>query len=273
MNRPEPPSTGENGGTLGQRLRAYSVHVYTASGVALALLAALEMTRSQPDARYIFLLLFGTVFIDATDGPLARRWDVKRWAARIDGRTIDDIVDYLTFTFLPLLLMARMQWLPEPVWLWIVPALIASLFGFANREAKDESDGFFLGFPSYWNVVAFYLYMLRPPSWAALALIVILSVLTFVPSRYLYPSQRAPFSRLTTVLCVMWGVLLVIVLARATDDARPLILLSLVFPVYYMLMSWALTLQHHRRGRRPARTAVHSPDHSSSAEMPSTSHR
>ena len=134
--------------TLFQRVRGYAVHVYTASGVGLALLAAMEICAPAPDPRRCFILLFAAVFIDATDGFFARRWHVKTWAAAIDGRTIDDIVDYLTFTFLPLLLMWRMEWLPQPGALYVIPALIASLFGFANRQAKDEAGGFFLGFPS-----------------------------------------------------------------------------------------------------------------------------
>jgi phosphatidylcholine synthase len=115
--------------------------------------------------------------------------------------------------------------------------LLASAYGFSRVNAKTE-DGYFLGFPSYWNVVAFYLYVLRPPAWVVLALVIGLSVLTFVPSRYIYPSQRAPFNRLTTLLCAIWGVLLLLILAR------PLILVSLGFPVYYMLMSWALAVRH-----------------------------
>src|ERR671916_3331022 len=138
------------------RLLAALVHVYTASGVLFALAATIEICSSAPDPRLVFVLLAAAVLVDATDGPLARRAEVKRWLPSIDGRTIDDIVDYLTFTFLPLLLVWRMGWLPEPAALWVVPALLASLFGFANTGAKDEEGGFFLGFPSYWNVVAIY---------------------------------------------------------------------------------------------------------------------
>jgi phosphatidylcholine synthase len=95
--------------TFGQRLRAYSVHVYTALGVVFAFLAAAETCAPHPDPRWVFVWLTIAVLIDATDGPLARRWHVKSWAPRINGRTIDDIVDYLTFTFVPLLLVWRLQ--------------------------------------------------------------------------------------------------------------------------------------------------------------------
>src|SRR5918994_5941410 len=140
----------------GLRFAAALVHVYTASGVLLALAATIEICSAAPDPRYVFLALAAAVMVDATDGPLARRADVKRWMPSIDGRTIDDIVDYLTFTFVPLLLVWRMGWLPAPASAYVVIALVASLLGFAHREAKQEADGFFRGFPSYWNVYAFY---------------------------------------------------------------------------------------------------------------------
>src|ERR687898_263308 len=106
------------------------------------------------------------------------------------ARTIDDIVDYLTFTFIPLLLVWRMGWLPEPAMVWIAPALLASLFGFANTAAKDEAGGFFLGFPSYWNVVAFYAgfaHHLYGP-WVNAAMLLLLALLTVLPVRFLYPN-------------------------------------------------------------------------------------
>lgn len=240
-----------------EKFLAWGVHLYTATGlVAAALIAVLVVRGGDASFRAAFALMLLATFVDSTDGWLARRARVKEVVPDFDGRTLDDIVDFQTYTSLPLLLIWRAGILMGGEALWLLLPLLASAYGFSRVNAKTD-DGYFLGFPSYWNVVAFYLYMLRPPSWAALALIVILSVLTFVPSRYLYPSQRAPFSRLTTVLCVMWGVLLVIILARPTDEARPLVLVSLVFPVYYMLMSWALALRLRRRGRHTAPAPAH----------------
>lgn len=240
-----------------EKFLAWGVHLYTATGlVAAALIAVLVVRGGDASFRAAFALMLVATFVDSTDGWLARRARVKEVVPDFDGRTLDDIVDFQTYTSLPLLLIWRAGILMGGEALWLLLPLLASAYGFSRVNAKTD-DGYFLGFPSYWNVVAFYLYMLRPPSLAALALIVILSVLTFVPSRYLYPSQRAPFSRLTTVLCVMWGVLLVIILARPTDEARPLVLVSLVFPVYYMLMSWALALRLRRRGRHTTPAPAH----------------
>ncbi len=226
------------------RWRAYLVHAYTASGVLFAFLAALEVARAAPDARWVFLWLAVAGLIDATDGPLARRWEVKRYAPAIDGRTIDDLVDFLTFTFVPLLLVARMGWVPGPALVWIGPALIASLLGFAHVGAKQEAEGFFRGFPSYWNLVAYYVglwaqapYLPAGP-YVSAALLLALAALTVAPVRFIYPNLvparwRGP---------VLWGAYAWLVLLAALLPWYPhvppaLMLLSLVYPAFYVWLS------------------------------------
>jgi phosphatidylcholine synthase len=225
------------------RLRAAAVHVYTASGVVLAFLATAEICSAEPDPRTVFILLALAVLVDATDGPLARRWEVKRWLPAIQGRTIDDIVDYLTYTFVPLLLVWRMGWVPEPALAWIAPALVASLFGFANSGIKDETGGFFLGFPSYWNVVAFYagpLDRLYGPALNA-ALLLLLSVATLLPLRFLYPNLAPRPWRTPVILgALLW---LGAMLAMLRDYPRVpawAVWLSLLYPAFYVWLSLRL---------------------------------
>jgi phosphatidylcholine synthase len=226
--------------TASERARGYAVHAYTASGVAFAFAAAIELCSADPSPVRFFLYNVAAVFVDATDGPLARAWQVKKWAPTIDGRTIDDIVDYLTFTFLPLLLIWRMGWIPEPRLLWVVPALMASLFGFANTGAKDEGAGFFLGFPSYWNVVAVYAgiahHFLGP--WINAALLVALAVLTVLPVRFIYPNL-APRPWKVPLLggAVVWLAILVWMLADYPSPPGWLVWLSLVYPALYTALS------------------------------------
>jgi phosphatidylcholine synthase len=239
--------------TPSQRARAYAVHVYTASGVALAFLAAVEMCAAVPDPTRVFLYLAGTVVIDATDGPFARRWHVKRWAAGTDGRTIDDIVDYLTYTFLPLLLVWRMGWLPEPGALFVVPALVASLFGFANTAAKDEEGGFFLGFPSYWNAVAFYAgiwhHLFGP--WVNAVVILALAALTLAPIGFVYPNLAPRRWRLPVTLSALaWLVLAIWMLRDYPDVPAWAMWLSLVPPLFYTAVSAHLW---STRGSKPIR--------------------
>jgi len=238
-------------GTAGQRVRAHAVHVFTASGVALAFLAAQELCRPRPDARLVFALFAGTVLIDALDGPLARAWNVKKFAPAIDGRTIDDILDYITYTFLPLLLVWRMGWIPEPGALFVIPALIASLFGFANTAAKDEAGGFFLGFPSYWNVVAFYaglVHHLHGP-WPNAVMLLALAALTVMPVRFLYPNLAPrPWKMPLLAGAALWLAVMIVMLADYPHPPGWLFALSLVYPAFYTMMSILLS----RRAPRAA---------------------
>jgi phosphatidylcholine synthase len=135
---------------------------------------------------------------------------------------------------------------------WLLVPLLASAYGFCQVSIKT-ADGYFLGFPSYWNVVAFYLYLLRPPTWLSLTILLGLAMLTFVPTKYLYPSQRGPLSGLTNVLGAVWGVAVLVILYLLPSDAPPqgpsseqagvfwLGCASLAYPVYYLVISWAMS--------------------------------
>jgi phosphatidylcholine synthase len=231
----------------GRKTRAYLVHVLTATGVAFAFLAMTEVASADPRPRWAFGWLAIAVLIDAADGPLARLWNVKLYAGRIYGGLIDNIVDYLTFTFIPLMLVWRMDWLPGPDALWVVGAMMASLFGFSNTTAKQAEAGFFLGFPSYWNIVAYYVGLLVTGYGAvgravALGAVVLFAVLTVLPVRFLYPNQApAPWRTPLIGGALVWLGLLVAMLP--TFPHRPawgghwLFGLSLVYPAFYFGLS------------------------------------
>jgi phosphatidylcholine synthase len=222
------------------RALAMGVHLYTASGLLFALLAAIEMCVPDPDPRRVFLWLFITVLIDATDGPLARRFEVKKVVPNIDGRKIDDIVDFLTFTFLPLLLVVRMGWVPSPGIAYVGPALIASVLGFANVGAKDEQGGFFLGFPSYWNVAAFYAGIAAPlfGPWPNAIGFLILAVLTVTPIGFIYPNL-APRRWKAAILggAFVWAALIAAMLLRYPRPPLWMTALSIVYLVFYVVVS------------------------------------
>ncbi|HEX8491487.1 MAG TPA: CDP-alcohol phosphatidyltransferase family protein [Pyrinomonadaceae bacterium] len=235
-----------------EKVLAWGVHLYTATGLILAAgMAVLIVRGGDASFRSALLLMVLATFIDSTDGWLARRARVREVVPNFDGRRLDDIVDFHTYTSLPLLLVWRAGVLPQEYAWWLLLPLLASVYGFSQVNAKTP-DGYFLGFPSYWNVVTFYLYLLHPPYWLSLAIIVLFSLLTFVPTRYLYPSSRAPFSRLTALLAALWAVSCFLILSGVTGDSSWPVLLSFSFPAYYLLMSWALSIHHWRHRHQPS---------------------
>jgi phosphatidylcholine synthase len=245
---------------------AWCVHFYTSLGLVCAAGIAYSLFQGGGHAfRDAFTLMLLATLIDATDGTLARAIRIKEVLPGFDGRRLDDLVDFLTYTALPLLLIWRAGLLPVGTEAWLLLPLLASAYGFCQVSAKTD-DGYFLGFPSYWNLVAFYLYVLQPlPSWLPLAVVIALALLTFVPSRYLYPSSRGGrLNRVTNLLSAIWAGFLVAILcllapealspdAAADHPARLLAVASLFFPLYYMAASWFITLRLWRRSRlRPA---------------------
>lgn len=240
-----------------RKIAAWLVHGYTALGLVAAAGMAVFIVRGGADSfRWAIALMIVATFIDSTDGWMARRARVKEVLPQFDGRRLDDIIDFQTYTSLPLLFIWRAQVLPEHLNWWLLVPLIASAYGFSQSDAKTE-DNFFLGFPSYWNVVAIYLYWLRPPAGVALTLIIALALLTFVPSLYLYTMRGGRFSRLTNVLSSIWAALLALIVANVFDDPKPLIRASLAFPVYYFVLSWMITLQRWFGARRQSARAEH----------------
>ena len=232
---------------------AWSAHLYTATGlVAAAMIAVLLVRGGDESFRWALGLMLLATVIDSTDGWLARRARVKEVTPGFDGRRLDDLIDFQTYTSLPLLLIWRAEIFSGGQEWWLLLPLLAGVYGFSQTEAKTD-DGYFLGFPSYWNVVAFYLYMLRPPEWSALGLIIALSVLTFVPTRYLYASKSGPFSRMTILLGIIWAVMLLLILLRAPQGPAPLTLASSYYPIYYMALSWIITFRL-RQKPRPAKS-------------------
>jgi phosphatidylcholine synthase len=240
------------------RARAYAVHLFTASGVVAAFLAVAELFGGAPDERVVFAWLVVAVLIDAVDGHLARAWEVKRFAPDINGRTIDDIVDYLTFTFIPLLLVWRMGWVPFAPGIsgivWIAPALLASLLGFANVGAKDEAAGYFRGFPSYWNIAAFYAGLAfygwgETGQWLNGVALLALAALTVSPVRFLYPNLAPRPWKLPVMLgAFAWLALLIGMLLVYRQVPGWAVALSLIYPVFYAALSILIDPRKLSRG-------------------------
>lgn len=224
----------------GLKLGAFLVHLYTASGAVLAFLMVLAAIDNRPvEALWLALV---ALIVDSTDGTLARRFRVWETVPWFDGRRLDDIVDYLTYVFAPVVLLWRGGFLPAGAGGAALAALplLASSYQFCQTDAKTE-DHFFRGFPSYWNIVAFYaiVYALSPHVVGAILLLC--SVLVFVPIRYVYPSRTVAFRRLTLTLTAIWLVLYALILLQDPLNAGFLAHLSLLYLLYYLGLSLYLT--------------------------------
>ncbi len=229
------------------RAKAFLVHCYTASTMIVLLVATSFLLNGQLTEALFTMLL--TIVIDATDGSLARRYKVKQYAPEYDGRTMDDIIDYVSYVFLPVVFLIKAGMLLEPVVFFAAFPLVASAFGFSRVNAKLDADGFFVGFPSYWNIVLAYFYLANSPAWLNSLIIVLLAALVFVPTRYIYITRFPHNRRAHLAGASLSGVTLLAALLISGETRTALVLISLVYPLIYTVYSLVLD----RRARRAVR--------------------
>jgi phosphatidylcholine synthase len=235
---------------VSRRLRAagWALHAYTAIGAVLALLAV--AAAMDGDAVRVLWILLIALVIDGTDGMLARRLQVKRTIPEFDGARLDDIVDYITYAFVPMVLLWSCGYLPPGTWGLVLAAipLLASCYQFCRTDAKTD-DHFFLGFPSYWNVVAFYVVVLDLSPAVTATVLLVCAFLVFVPVKYVYPSRTRVLRALNLALATFWLLLYVVILADVPGLKALAVVLSLAYIAYYVVASVYLTL---RPARAPA---------------------
>jgi phosphatidylcholine synthase len=222
------------------RAAAFSVHLFTALGAGVALLALLEAVREHWAAMFAWLGL--ALMIDAADGPLARRLDVARLQPNWSGDVLDLVVDFVTYVFVPAYAITASGFLlplAAPV-LGIGIAVSGALY-FADRRMKS-ADNHFRGFPGLWNVAAFYLFLLHwPPLLSSLA-IAVLTVATFLPFHVLHPLRVVRLRWLTLALIAMWGALAIYTLARDFDVEAPVTVALCLIAVYVVASDGAIRL-------------------------------
>ena len=203
--------------TRGARVAAAGVHIYTASGAVLGLLMVHFSYEGRVET--VLWLFLAAMVVDGTDGFLARRFRVKEVLPNFDGALLDNIVDYLTYVFAPMVLLWANGYLPSGAAGGVVAAipLLASCYQFCRSDAKTD-DHFFLGFPSYWNVVAFYAVVADFNVATITVVLLVCAVLVFVPVKYLYPSRTEKLWYLNMTLSVVWFVAYAVITGA---DARP----------------------------------------------------
>lgn len=219
------------------KVKAYGVHLLTGIGAALGLWAII-LTYEGYYQEAIWVLAF-SVLIDSVDGTLARMVETKKHAPKIDGGLMDNIIDFLTWTIAPLVwIYATMD-----IAIWVLLACaVSSVFGFSNTAAKT-SDNYFLGFPSYWNIVVFYIYLLNLPDDYASVILLMFCAVTFLPVKFIYPT-RTPFLRtLTLILGSIFSVQMVLLVYYFDKSPMFLIYSSFLFPFYYFGLSFYMNIR------------------------------
>lgn len=233
-------------------IASWLVHAYTTSGIVLAFLTVIAVLEGDT-VRALWLFLAAMV-VDGTDGFLARYVQVKRHVPWFDGALLDNIVDYTTYAFMPMVLLWSAGYLGEgtsATVLAVVP-LVASAYQFCRVDAKTD-DHLFLGFPSYWNIAAFYVVVLDLTPGVVAALLLVCAVLVFVPIGYVYPSRTTTLQAPTLVLTALWLVSYAVLLTQVPDPSPVWLALSLAYVVYYVALSLYLTT---RRSRAAAKTSA-----------------
>jgi phosphatidylcholine synthase len=223
-----------------QRLAGTAVHLYTASGSVLGLLIVLAALEGDVEAA--LWLGLAALFVDGTDGMLARRFRVKETIPWFDGALLDNIVDYLTYVFAPIVLLWTTGHLPDSWTGRVIAAipLLASCYQFCRVDAKT-SDHFFLGFPSYWNVVAFYVIVLDTSELVTCVALLVFAVLVFVPIRYLYPSRMGALRVFTLAFTLVWLATYAVLVVQLPDPSTWVVAASLAYVGYYWGLSFWLT--------------------------------
>ncbi len=197
------------------KVGAFAVHLLTASGAALALAAALGAARAE--WVFVFACLGAALFIDAIDGPLARRFGIGARIPWFDGAALDFVVDYSTYVFVPAFILATSNLLSAP---WdlvagVVVAVVGALY-FADRRMKTDGLAF-RGFPAVWNGLVFVLMVLSPPEWVTLVVISACAILTFAPIEFVHPVRVVALRPLTLAVTALWSVLAIVALVEELD--------------------------------------------------------
>lgn len=200
------------------------------------------------DAVRALWLGLAALVIDGTDGMIARRLRVKETIPWFDGAMLDNIVDYLTYAFAPIVLLWTGGYLPNGFIGAALAALplLASSYQFCRTDAKTD-DHFFLGFPSYWNVVAFYVVVLSLSPTATGVILLVCSILVFVPVKYVYPSRTKAFRSMNLLTTAIWLASYAVLLAQMPNPSAIVVAISLAYLVYYGALSLYLTFWVPRR--------------------------
>lgn len=214
------------------RIKALSVHYLTATGAVFAMLAMLAAVESKWDMMFLWLVI--AFFVDGIDGPLARKYEVKKNAPEYDGVLLDLIIDYLTYVFIPAYALFKSGlfngWTG---WVAIIVITFTSALYFADTRMKTK-DNSFAGFPGCWNMFAVVIFATHPNFYIILALVIILAASMFFPLKFIHPVRTVRWRKVSLPIALVWTVLAGIC-AWTNFHAGPLVTSALGLTSIYLL--------------------------------------
>ncbi len=187
---------------MSRSARAIAVHLFTATGAVFAMLAMLAAVDHKWSIMFLWLVV--AFIVDGIDGPLARKFDVGRYAPQFDGKLLDLIIDYLTYVFIPAFALFRSGLLPGWTgWISIIVITFGSAMYFADTRMKTR-DNSFAGFPGCWNMVVLVLFVTRPSFWVILTVVVVLTIAMFTPLKFVHPVRTLRWRQITLPVALAW---------------------------------------------------------------------
>jgi phosphatidylcholine synthase len=216
---------------------AFAVHVFTALGAMLGLFALIAAF----DGRWndMFMWLGIALVVDGVDGPLARWIRVADVLPRWSGDVLDLVVDYVTYILVPAVAIANAGLVAQPFAMAAAIAVVMSgAIYYADTRMKSEDD-YFRGFPAFWNLVVFYLFLVRPDPTIALVAVAVFVVLTFVPVHFVHPFRTKKWMGFNMTLVASWTALAVLALMYGMDPPAGVTIVLLAIGIYYLLAGLA----------------------------------
>ena len=222
---------------MNPRVTALFVHLLTATGAVFAMLSMLAAANHQWSLMFLWLVV--AFAVDGIDGPLARRFDVKKYAPRFDGVLLDLIIDYLTYVFIPAFALFQSGLLPGWTgWVTIIVITFASAMYFCdgNMKTKDKS---FHGFPGCWNMVALVMFAIQPNFWIILTVVIVLAIAMFLPLKFVHPVRTNRWRFISLPITLLW-IAFAGWSAWVDFSANPVILWGLTVTSLYLIFAGLL---------------------------------
>lgn len=214
------------------QIKATCVHLFTATGAVLAMLAMLAAVEGKWDLMFLWLVV--AFIVDGIDGPLARKYDVKTYATQYDGIILDLIIDYLTYIFIPAFALFKSGLLPDWTgWICILVITYTSALYMADTRMKTK-DNSFSGFPATWNMLVLVIFAVEPNFWMILFLVITCAITMFTPLKFIHPVRTVRWRWLSLPVALIWTATAIVSAWTAFDPGPPTTILLSLTSIYLL---------------------------------------